>query len=377
MNAMRYVIAVLGVLLVVAGLASVKGKQIGQLIAAGKQFEKQGPPPEAVSTAVADEQAWEGTIFAVGSIAPVKGVAVSNDAAGVVSAIRFESGAVVRQGQVLVELDSRVERAQLASTRARQELADLSVKRSRALVQSNTIAQAQLDSDEFGFKTLRADVTALEAQIDRKVVRAPFSGRLGIRQINLGQYLNPGSTVAVLEAVDSVYVDFALPQQRLADVSVGMPVHVAIDGSDAKLPDGTIAAIDPSIDSTTRTIKGRASVPNKDEKLRPGMFVNVSVVLPQKAPVVTVPQTALVHASYGDSVFVVEPSKDDASVTVARQQFVKVGERRGDFIAIADGIKRGETVVAIGGFKLRNGAKVVVKNDVKPEPKLAPSPENR
>lgn len=383
---MRYVIAVVGLLLVIGGLVSVKYKQISGLIKMGKEMEKSGPPPEVVSTSTSALQTWEGTIYAVGSVTAVKGVTISNDAPGVVAAIRFESGALVKQGQVLVELDSSVERAQLASAQARKELALLNADRSRRLVDSAAIPRAQLDTDDALLKSSRFDLGALAAQIDRKIVRAPFAGKLGLRTVNLGQYLNPGTPLTVLEAIDSVYVDFSMPQQRLADLKVGMPLRVTLDGTEVTL-DGSIAAIDPTLDATTRTIKVRGTVPNKDEKLRPGMFATVRVVLPQQGPVVTVPATAIVHASYGDSVFVVEDKKDDAGnvvngadgapAKVARQQFVRLGESRGDFVAVVDGVKANEVVVVAGAFKLRNGAGVVVNNDVAPKPQIAPHPSNR
>ncbi len=384
---MRYLVVILGLVLVVGGLVGVKYKQISTLIGFGKQMEKSGPPPETVSTALSREDKWEGTLSAVGSITAVKGVTISNDAPGVVSGIRFESGAVVKQGQVLVELDSRVERAQLASAVARKELAGINAGRSRALVASSAIPKSQLDTDESLLKSSNADLGALQAQIDRKTVRAPFAGRLGIRTVNLGQYLNPGTPLTVLEAIDAVYVDFSLPQQRLADITVGMHVHIVIEGSGGLALDGAIAAIDPSVDSTTRTIKLRASIPNKDEKLRPGMFATVSVVLPDRGSLVSIPATALVHASFGDSVFVIEDKKDDkgapvlgangAPAKMARQQFVRVGEARGDFVAIVDGVSAGQEIVTAGAFKLRNGASVVVNNDVKLTPELAPHPSNR
>jgi membrane fusion protein (multidrug efflux system) len=384
---MRYLVAVLGLLVVVGALVGIKGQQFSSLKAMGKQAEKAGPPPESVNTAVLEQQSWEGTLSAVGSIAAVKGVEISNDAPGVVARIDFESGAIVHEGQVLVELDSRVERAQLASARARQELAEVQAKRSRALVQSNSIAQAQADSDESTVKTTAADVGGLEAQIDRKIVRAPFSGRLGIRGINLGQYLNPGTPITVLEQIDSVFVDFTLPQETLGALKVGSPVRATVRSAEKTAYDGTIAAIDPAIDSATRNIKLRAAIPNKGEKLRPGMFVNVEVVLPKADPFVALPATAVVHASYGDSIFVVEDKKDDSGnpekgvdgkpVRVARQQFVRLGEQRGDFVAVADGAKPGQEVVTAGAFKLHNGSPVAVKNEVKLDAKLAPRPENR
>ncbi|MDP9002791.1 MAG: efflux RND transporter periplasmic adaptor subunit [Myxococcota bacterium] len=385
---MRYVFVIVGVLALIAVLVGVKFGQISTLIHMGNAMQKAGPPPEAVSTTLSKGESWEGTLSAVGSIAPARGVAVSNDAPGVVSRILFESGAMVKEGKILVELDTSVERAQLASARARMDLASLTATRSRALLQNQAIAQATLDSDEAQLRTTTTDLGGLQAQIDRKVVRAPFSGRLGIRAINLGQYLNAGTTVTVLEAIDSVYVDFVLPQQRLADVRVGMPVRATIGSADGVAQDGTIAAIDPEVDSTTRTIKLRASLPNKEEKLRPGMFANVSVVLPKRDDRVIVPATSLVHASYGDSVFVVEDKKDDSGgalqgpdgrpAKTARQQFVRVGESRGDYVAILDGVTTGQEVVSSGAFKLRNGSGVVVNNnDVKLVPQLNAHPDNR
>jgi membrane fusion protein (multidrug efflux system) len=330
---MRYVVAALALVLLVGGLAAVKFTQISTLMAFGKQMQKAGPPPEAVGTALAQEQTWGGSIAAVGTITSVKGVAISNEIAGVVKAIRFESGATVKQGQVLVELDSTVERAQLASIEARKELATLNVGRTRALAEQAVVAKAQLDADESSLKTSTADLGALRAQISRKIVRAPFSGRLGIRHVNLGQYLNPGTTLTELETIDSVFVDFTLPQQRLETVSVGMPVRVTIEGASGAAAEGTVAAIDPAVDATSRSLKLRASVPNLGEKLRPGMFATVSVVLPDKGTVVAIPASAVVHASYGESVFVVEDKKDESGHAVsgpdgkpakaARQQFVR------------------------------------------------------
>jgi membrane fusion protein (multidrug efflux system) len=384
---MRYVVAGLALLLLVGGLAAVKFTQISSLISMGKQMQKLGPPPEAVGTAISQDQSWGGTVAAVGTITSFKGVAISNEVPGIVSAIRFESGASVKQGQILVELDSKAERAQLASIEARKELATTNVGRTRALVADNAIAKAQLDTDESTLKMSSADLQALHAQIDRKTVRAPFSGRLGIRRVNLGQYLNPGTTLTELESTDMVFVDFSLPQQRLETVSVGMPVQVTVEGLLGFSAPGKIAAIDPTVDATTRSLKLRASVPNKDEKLRPGMFAKVAVVLPEQGTVVAIPASAVVRASYGDSVFIVEDKKDESGspvkgpdgkpAKVARQQFVRAGESRGDFIAIVDGVKPGQEVVSAGAFKLRNGAGVVVNNDIKVEPQLAPRPENR
>jgi membrane fusion protein (multidrug efflux system) len=383
----RYLIAILTLLAIVAGLAGVKAAQISTLINMGKQAQKAGPPPESVGTSVAQRQAWEGSLAAVGSVTAAKGVSVSNEVAGTVSRILFESGGTAKEGQVLVELDTSVERAQLATARARLDLARVTAGRTKALLATDSISKAQADSDDAQLKTSMTDADALGAQIARKTVRAPFAGRLGIRLVNRGQYLGAGTPVTTLEAIDTVYVDFTLPQQRLGDLKVGMPVRVTIESAQMSAQDGVVSAIDPAIDAATRTIKLRASVPNAQEKLTPGMFARVELILPQKGSVVAVPATAILHAPYGDSVFIVEPKKDEEghavagpdgnSVQAVRQQFVRLGDERGDFVAIADGVTEGQEVVTAGAFKLRNGSNVTVNNDIKVVPQLSPHPENR
>jgi membrane fusion protein, multidrug efflux system len=376
---MRYVIVILGLVVLIGGLVAIKGSQIGMLIGMGEAMKKSGPPPEVVSTAAAQRQVWETTLSAVGSVITAKGVSLSNDAPGLVSRIHFESGDMVKQGAILVELDTSVERAQLASLRARRELAEISVKRSTALASSGAVAQSQVDADSSSFKSLTADAGALSAQIARKVIRAPFSGKLGIRQVNLGQYLAPGTTVTTLEAEKSIFVDFALPQQDLPKLRTGMTVRALQSGSSQSFGEGVISAIDPAVDPMTRTIKVRASLQDAEDKLRPGMFLRVEVVLPEKSEVVAVPQTAIVHASYGDSVFLGEekPGPDGKPRKVARQQFVKVGTKRGDFVSVLDGLKADEEVVTAGAFKLRNGLPLAVNNQGGPQPSLDPHPENR
>jgi membrane fusion protein (multidrug efflux system) len=374
-----------GLIALIALLGGVKAAQIGMLINFGEEMQKAGPPPEMVSTTRAELQTWESTLTAVASVVSAKGVALANDAPGVVSRLNIESGAEVKQGQVLVELDTRVERAQLNSLRARRELTETSLARSRTLVASGAIAQAQLDADESAYKSIVADQAGIEAQIARKVVRAPFSGRLGLRQVNLGQYLAPGTTVATLESTDSDYIDFTLPQRDLDKLSVGMAVRATEAGVESAAKpatiDGVVSAIDPSIDPITRAVKVRVTVPGKQSQLRPGMFLNVAVILPQKREVVAVPSLAVVHASYGDSVFVVGPKPKDSpskSDKVAEQKFVRLGEARGDFVAVDEGLKAGEEVVTSGAFKLRNGLPIIIDNkSVKLEPKLAPKPPNR
>jgi membrane fusion protein (multidrug efflux system) len=375
---LRYVLVVLGLLVLIGVLAGIKGAQIGKLIGMGKAMQAAGPPPETVNTQIAQKQTWERTLSSTATVVSARGVALSNDAPGIVSAIHFESGKMVKQGELLVELDTKVERAQLASTRARRDLAETALKRSQKLVASGAETQAQLDADDSTLKSLNADLAALEAQIARKNIRAPFAGKLGIRQVNLGQYLAPGTTVTVLEAEKQNYVDFTLPQQELPNLRLHMRVRVSEAGSD-KPVEGEITAIDPAVDAATRNVKIRATLPSDDNNLRTGMFVQVEVIRPESMEVVAVPQTAVVHASYGDSVFIVRdktlPSGKPGKV--AEQKFVRLDGTRGDFIAVLQGVEAGEEVVSGGAFKLRNGSPITVNNDVKPTPELNPHPPNR
>jgi membrane fusion protein (multidrug efflux system) len=383
----RTIVILAAVLSLVGGLAAVKSAQIGKLIAFGKQAQAAGLPPESVGSVKAEQQSWEDSIDAIGSVASAKGVALSTDVAGVVSAIRFESGQTVKQGDVLVELDSNVERAQLASAISRKQLASTTRDRTRALSAKGAISPAQLDADESAFSTSTTDVEALQAQIAKKTIRAPFSGKLGIRAVNLGQYLNPGTAVTVLETVDAIHVDFTLPQQRLAELKTGMPVKIVLDGAEATPITGRLAAVDPQVDAATRTIKLRADLANEGERLRPGMFVTVRVEKADKSTFVSVPATTIVHASYGDSVFVVEDKAEDdpgmrqtpdgKTVKKARQQFVRVGPSRGDFVGILQGVTAGQELVTSGAFKLHNGSPIVVDNSKPMTPKLDPRPENR
>jgi membrane fusion protein (multidrug efflux system) len=386
-NVKRFVIAAVICLLVIGVLAGVKFAQISALIRSGKAAQAAGPPPQAVGTDVATAGTWESVFDAVGSVTAARGVTISNESPGVVRAIHFDSGAKVRAGQVLVELDAAVERAQLASLKARLGLATTTAGRTRLLTEKGAYTKVQLDTDEAQLRTTTADVAALEAQIERKIVRAPFGGKLGIRSVNLGQYLNPGTPITVLESTEAVVVDFTIPQQELGRVPVGAATRVVLPGTQPpQTLQGKVSAAEPNADPATRAVKLRASVNDEKAQLRPGMFVNVSVLLPEKVQVVSVPATAVARAPYGDSVYVVEPRKDEKGSPVrgfdgkpgkvARQQFVRVGQARGDFVAILDGVTAGQEVVTQGAFKLRNGAPIVVNNQVKLSPSQAPQPEN-
>jgi len=387
---MRYAFTVVAVLLVIGGLAALKTAQISSLIKAGEEGAKQGPPPESVGSTKATKADWEETIDAVGSVASAKGVTVTTEVPGTVKRIAFESGDMVKVGEVLVELEASIDQAQLASAVAELDLAKMTADRTRALADRGSIARATLDQDRAVLDAATARVAGLRAQVGKKVVRAPFSGRLGIRTVNLGQYLTPGTPITTLESVDESFVDFSVPQQRLADVKEGAPVRIALGSSDdpnRATIDGTIAAIDPLVEVSTRSVQLRARVPDEKAQLRPGMFVDVAVVLPKSEAFVTAPSTAIVHAPYGDSVFIVEDKKADSPgmaktpdgkpVKTARQQFVRTGRQRGDFVAILDGVKEGQELVTAGAFKLRNGAPIVLTDQAVTDPKLDPRPQNR
>lgn len=380
---MRYLVTILALVAVIGGLAYVKFAQISSLIGKGEEMKAAGPPPEAVSSARAEEGRWESTVPTVGTVASSKGVAISTEVAGVVSAIAFTSGTTVEKGAVLVQLDARVEKAQLAAAQVRRNLALVTAKRARALAASGAESLAQIDADESAWRSASAEVDVLRAQIARKTIRAPFAGRLGIREVDLGQYLGPGTTVTTLESVEGVYVDFDLPQQLT--VARGQQVRVTITGRPEFVGNGEIVAIDPKVDPTTRMTKLRATVTDADAELHPGMFVNVEVIRAEDHRVISVPATAIVYATYGDSVFVLEPPAQETSATgpdgqpvlTARQQFVRLGARRGDFVAIVDGITAGQEIVTEGAFKLRNNAPVYVDNERPLTASLTPHPANR
>jgi membrane fusion protein (multidrug efflux system) len=378
---MRYVLLVLGLLVVIGGLATGKYSQISKLINAGKVMQAAGPPPETVATTHVEQQFWNDSLEAVATVVAAKGVTISTDVPGVVSRLYFESGATIKRGQILLELDAQLERAQLASIRAKRQLAKNVLWRSKALVETGTIAKAQFDIDDASFKSLVADEQALEAQIARKVIRAPFSGRLGLRTVNLGQYLAPGTAIAALDSTDSIYADFTLPQSRLPQISLDMNVRAYLEGDAIPVADGTVRAIEPSFDSTTRNVKVRASLRQANRQLSPGMFLRVALDQPSERPVTTIPATAVIHASYGNSVFRVETQKNQGTSSpsriLARQQFVKLGEHRGDYVAVLDGLAPGQEVVTAGAFKLRNGIPLAINNDVRLEPSLNPNPMNR
>ena len=359
-----------GLGLVVGFLVGTKVIQIKALIASGENFEM---PPEYVTSAIVKEELWRQTLDAVGSLTAVQGVLVSTEVAGKVDDLHFESGESVESGQLLVELDTSTEEAQLAAAQADAELARINLDRAKKLRLSNTVAEAELDSAQAAFLAAEAQVENLEAMIAKKRISAPFSGRLGIRQVNLGQFINNGDPIVSLQSLDPIFVDFAFPQKWVSLVATGMAVEVEVDSHPETLFGGRITAIDPEVDVSTRTISLRATLDNPEGKLLPGMFGQVSVVLPEEKPQKVLPATAIVYASYGDSVFVI---KEKDGRKFVEQQFVRVRDTRGDFVSISSGPEVGSTVVSTGAFKLRQGMRVELNNKLAPSMNIDPQPED-
>jgi membrane fusion protein, multidrug efflux system len=358
----------------VAVLAVLGFLKFQQFQAAAAQAAGFQPPPEAVTTIVAQPEEWPDTLAVIGTTAAVQGVTVSADLPGLVARISFESGQSVRQGDVLVELDTREEQAQLAAAEAQRELARLNFERMQALVVDGAISRADYDRAAAEQKSSDARVGEITAGIARKTIRAPFSGVLGIRQVNLGQYLSAGDPVVPLQSLHPIYVNFGVPQQDTARVRVGGRIRVTTDDLSGVEFTGRVTAVDSVISPETRNVQVQATVPNPGGKLRPGMFVQTSVVTGATRSNVSLPASAISYAPFGDSVFVLADMKGPGGQTYrgARQQFVKLGPSRGDRVAVLSGVNPGDEVVTSGTFKLRNGAAVHVNNAVQPANSASP-----
>ena len=352
--------AVFTVLAVFCLLADLKGFQFLTMTVAGK---KMGPPPTTVTSVQVKEEDWAPTLTAVGSVSAVQGAILSTDLAGTVAEVKFQNGAIAKKGDVLVKLVASQEEADL-------ELARNDMARARDLAARKVISKAEIDAAESKFKQK-------EGVVAKKEVRAPFDGQLGIRQVNVGQMIKEGQQVVALTALDPLYVDFALPQQDLAKLSNDLEVRVLSDAIPGREFKGKLTAINSMVDSVTRNVTLQATLENPDHALHPGMFGKIEVVLPEKHKTLVVPGSAISYAPFGDSVFVIEKQKDPKtgkeSQTI-RQQFVRIGEARGDFVSITDGLKGGETLVSTGVFKLRNGMTVTINNELAPKPQLNPKP---
>lgn len=366
-------LAISAMILLIAGIGVWKAMQISQAIAMGKAFKM---PPDAITSLTVSEETISPVLEAVGSISSPQGVMLSADLPGTLTMISFESGSHATNGQLLVQLDTRQEEAQLRTAKAKLELALQNLDRAKDLSQKRVIAQSAYDEAKSQYDAAVASVEETQAIIDRKTIRAPFTGDLGIRQVNAGQYLKSGDPIVQLESLDPIYVNFALPQQNLGQLSVGQSVHVQADGFPDKIFLGTITAINSAVDTSTRNIQVQATVKNPDHILRSGMFAGIQVVLPNKEKIIMVPSTALQYAPYGNSLFVVETMKDPNGKEYlgVREQQVTLGKTRGDQVGILRGLKSGDQIATSGIFKLRQGGAVKINNSVHPGNNPAPKP---
>lgn len=374
----RKIVIASGVVLVVFGvLAGMKTLQIEKMIAGGQAYR---PPPEAVTAALVRQEKWQDTLEAIGSIAAVQGVNITPEVAGTVSEIAFESGQVVAKGDLLVRLDTSSEEAQLRAIEAQVNLARINAERVRNLRAENTVSQAEWDTAEATLKQYQANADAIRAEIGKKTLRAPFAGKLGIRQVNLGEYLDAGKSIVSLQALNPVYADFLLPQQDLAKLKTGMPVRISTDAYPGRKFEGLLTAINPDLDSSTRSVRLQATLDNPDQRLRPGMFAWVEVLLPTTQDALVIPATSVLSAPYGSSVYVIDtqPATNGAPAALAvQQQFIRTGQARGDFVSVESGLKAGQRVVSSGLFKLRSGMQVVENNELTPAAAENPHPADK
>ncbi|MGI9087160.1 MAG: efflux RND transporter periplasmic adaptor subunit [Chthoniobacterales bacterium] len=367
---------VLGLIALFLLIAGIKGLQFVTMIKAGKAMV---PPPTTVTSAKVQKANWVPMLTAVGSISPVQGATISAELAGTVDKVGFQSGTPVKKGDMLIEIDASAEQAQFRSAQADVALAKADFERARGLSEGKVISKAELDTAASKFAQKRAEVENMQATINKKLIRAPFDGIAGIREVNVGQMVPIGQKLVTLQVLDQVYVDFSLPQQDLGDIKVGLPVKVTTDAIKGREFEGKLTAVNSAIDAATRSVSLQAALDNADHALRSGMFARVSVVLPEQKPTLFIPATAVLYAPFGNSVYLIEKKKDEKSgkdQLVLRQQFIRTGETRGDFVAVTDGLKEGDEIASTGVFKLRNGADVVVDNKLAPDAQISPTPAN-
>lgn len=367
----RVVAGLVAVFLLIAGI---KVWQIMTLISSGK---KMVPPPTTVTSATVQRGDWQPILTAVGSINPVQGAMISAELAGTVSEINFQSGTLVKKGDILLKLDASAEQAQLRAAIAEAELAKADFERARDLAARKVISSAELDAASAKYEQKRAVVENIQSLIAKKEIRAPFDGAAGIRTVNPGEMVPVGKPLVTLQALDQVFFDFALPQQQLSEVKTDLPVKVTTDVFPDREFDGKLTAINSAVDPVTRNVSLQATLDNPDHTLRPGMFGRVKVLLPATKPTLFIPATAVSYAPFGNSVFVIEKKRDEKTgkeALILRQQFIRTSETRGDFVAVTDGLKEGDEVVSTGVFKMRNGMDVVVDNTLQPKAELNPKP---
>ncbi|WP_269522257.1 efflux RND transporter periplasmic adaptor subunit [Coraliomargarita parva] len=356
-------------------LVAIVGTKVLQFKVMGAAEASTKPPSSTISTFTAEKQNWGESLRAVGSIQPVQGVALEAEASGIVKSIDFTNGQRVQAGDLLVQLDIDVEKAQLKAAEATAKLAALEYERAKRLRESGNVPQSQLDSAVADLDKANADVENIKAVIDRKTVTAPFDGRVGIRQINLGQFVPQGAPIVALQSYDKVYVNFTLPQQALSRLEVDYPVTLETDAFPGREFEGQITALSPEIDPVTRTIEVQGTLDNPEGLLRAGLFVRVRIILPVEEEVLVVPATAILYAPFGNSVYKVLPAEEGEGL-IAKQFFVRLGRTQGDYVSILEGVEDGDAVVSAGAFKLRNNTPVNIDNENTPKPKLAPKPAN-
>lgn len=370
----RLALTLLGLAVLIGFPAVVKMQQFGAMAAMSMEM-----PPETVTADAARMVRWQKSVAATGTLVAVQGVTIGAELGGKIVKISFESGERAKAGDLLVGIDISAEEAQLRSAEAAAKLARINLERNRDLRANRTVSQADLDIAEANYKQAVAQMDNIRAAIAKKTVRAPFAGHLGLRQVNLGQIVKEGDAIVTLQTIDPVYVDFSLPQQKFAILAPGTGVRVTTDAAPGQTFRGEIDAVNPEIDQITRSVRVRATIRNEGEQLRPGMFANVEVLLPSEQEVLVIPVTAVLYAPYGDTVFVVEEKRDEGTGEVRkvlRQQIIRLGEARGDFVSVVSGLKPGDTVVTSGVFKLRSEMAVVVDNSLAPKAQLDPSPNN-
>ncbi|QKT04999.1 efflux RND transporter periplasmic adaptor subunit [Ectothiorhodospiraceae bacterium 2226] len=368
----RMILMLLGVGVVFGGIFGFKAF-VNAMIT--EVFDTMPPPTATITAAEAREVTWTRRLEAVGSFAPVEGAMLTAEVGGIVREIRFQSGSAVEAGAELVVLDSESDRARLASLEAAQRLAQTELRRARRLVEANTVTEAELQRAESEFEQANAAVAEQRARIRQKTVRAPFAGAVGIRRVNVGQYVSPGDPVVSLQTVDPIYLNFSVPERRVGDIHPGQALEVRVDAR-AAVWQGTVSAVEPAVSAATRTFEVQAQVANPDGALRAGMFGRVSLPLGAPETVVTVPLSAVRFSPYGDAVWIV--AEDAEGVLRVTQRFVQTGARRGDLVEVRAGLAPGTRVATSGLLKLRNDAAVLVSDDPAVQPGMNPDarPDN-
>jgi membrane fusion protein, multidrug efflux system len=370
----RMVIMLVAVAVVFGGIF---GFQAFKAVMIKKFIAALSNPPQTISAATAATSEWQPKIQAIGSLRAVRGADLSLEVSGVVESISFNSGDDVQEGAQLLKLRSADDVARLESLKAMAELNEITLDRAQRLLKTQAVSQAQLDSDAANLRNTNAQVAQQQAVIDKKMLRAPFAGHLGIRAVDLGQYLGAGTPIVTLQALDPIYVDFFVPQQSVDQVRLGQQVAVKVDAYKDQTFAGEISAVNPKVDISNRNVQIRAMLKNPDHKLLPGMYATVDIAVGSPATYVTLPQTAITYNPYGDTVYVVESKGNDANgkpQMVARQTFVSIGPTRGDQVAILRGVEEGDTIVTAGQIKLHNGSVVMIDNSVTPTAEAAPVP---